>query len=160
MCICLYVSDIHFFYSNFLSFASVPVPHHSGAGLALHKHCPWGGTEQHHPREETVSPKAHFLVCSSPSQDNWTGLVWLCHPTCQPVSAVKYLDRCFWVQSQPPMQVHLYLQMYPDVPCAPERARLDSHAKGCWSPCRHVQRGVLQEPHADESKPGSTPWSR
>jgi len=32
MCICLYVSNINFFYSNLLSFVSVPVSHHSGVG--------------------------------------------------------------------------------------------------------------------------------
>lgn len=32
MCICLYTSNINFFYSNFLSFPSVPAPHQSGLG--------------------------------------------------------------------------------------------------------------------------------
>lgn len=90
MCICLYVSNINFFYSNFLSFASVPVPHHAGVGwlcTSIAFEVAQSNTEQ------LCLQKAQFSLCSSLSQDTWTGLVWHRHPTCQPVGAVKYLDR-------------------------------------------------------------------
>lgn len=119
MCICLYLSNINFFYSNFLSFASLPVPHHSGARLALHKHCLWGGTEQHHPREETVCAKGPVLILLLPvtEQLDWTGGTLSVHmPASQ---CCKALGRGFHVQ--PLMWM---------VPCAPEPARLNCPAMG------------------------------
>lgn len=114
MCICLYASNINFCYSNFLSFASVPVPHRAGAGVALYK--------QQHPRGEIVSkrPNSHPV----PACPRTTGLGWcVCHPRCQPGSDVKYWDGCLWVQrGQHPMQI--------------------GHAKRCKSPSRHTHKEV------------------
>lgn len=127
MCICLYMSNINFFYSNFLSFASVPVPHHSGVGWLCTGIAFEVAQSNITPGKKLCLQKAQFSLCSSLSQDNWTGLVWHCHPMFQPVSTVKYLDRCFylsstWIdQSQPPLRM---------VPCATERAGLDVMPRG------------------------------
>lgn len=144
MCICLYMSNINFFYSNFFVLICMS---QCRIILGLGWLCTSLAFEVQQssitPGQKLCLQKARFSLCSFLSRA--TGLAWYdsvaLHASQSPLWSI-------WIHVSRCRGVSLSVPSWTDMP------------RGVKPLTIHAQGGFLQVPCADESKPGSTPWSR